>query len=57
MIEIMPAVMPGVIRRFKQEISLPVIAGGLIDSKEDIIDILKAGALGVSTGKKELWGV
>lgn len=57
MIEIMPAVMPGVIRRFKEEIALPVIAGGLIDSKEDIIDILKAGALGVSTGKKELWGV
>jgi len=53
----MPAVMPNVIRRFKKEITIPVIAGGLIDSKEDIIDILKAGALGVSTGKKDLWGV
>ncbi|HHV96767.1 MAG TPA: glycerol-3-phosphate responsive antiterminator [Clostridiaceae bacterium] len=57
MVEIMPAVMPNVIRRFKKEITIPVIAGGLIDSKEDIIDILKAGALGVSTGKKDLWGV
>lgn len=57
MIEVMPAVMPGVIRRFKEEVTLPIIAGGLINSKEDIIDILRAGALGVSTGKKELWGV
>lgn len=55
MIEIMPAVMPGVIKRFREKVSLPIIAGGLIDCKEDIIDILKAGALGVSTGKKELW--
>jgi len=55
MIEIMPAVMPDVINRFREKVNLPIIAGGLIDSKEDIIDILKAGALGVSTGKKELW--
>ena len=55
MVEIMPAVMPGVIKRFKEKVNLPIIAGGLVDSKEDIIEILKAGALGVSTGKKELW--
>lgn len=55
MIEIMPAVMPGIISRFSKDVSLPVIAGGLIDIKEDIIEVLKAGALGVSTGKKELW--
>jgi len=55
MIEIMPAVMPSIVQRFCRDVNLPVIAGGLINSKEDIIDILKAGALGVSTGKKELW--
>lgn len=55
MIEIMPAVMPGVIRKICRQVSLPVIAGGLIDIKEDIIEILKSGALGASTGKKELW--
>jgi glycerol-3-phosphate responsive antiterminator len=55
MIEIMPAVMPGIIGRFSKDVSLPVIAGGLIDSKNDIIEALKAGALGASTGKKELW--
>jgi len=55
MIEVMPAVMPGVIKRISGEIPLPVIAGGLIESKEDIIEILKSGALGVSTGNKDLW--
>ncbi|MCG8501275.1 MAG: glycerol-3-phosphate responsive antiterminator [Firmicutes bacterium] len=55
MVEIMPGVMPGIIRRIADQISAPVIAGGLIDSKEDIVQVLKAGALGASTGKKGLW--
>lgn len=57
MIEMMPAVMPGVIRNLCRSLSLPVIAGGLIDSKDDIIEILKAGAVAASTGKKELWNL
>ena len=55
MVEIMPAVMPGVISRIARQIDVPVIAGGLIDTKKDIIEILKAGAVGASTGKRELW--
>ncbi len=55
MIEIMPAVMPGIIKKACGETDLPIIAGGLIESKKDIIEILNAGALGASTGKKELW--
>ena len=55
MVEIMPAVMPGIISRFCKDVYLPVIAGGLIDNKEDMLEALKAGALGISTGKRELW--
>lgn len=55
MIEIMPGVMPKVMSQISRELSLPIIAGGLISTKEDIIDILKAGAMGASVGKKELW--
>lgn len=55
MIEIMPGVMPGVIERITNQISIPVIAGGLITSKQDIMEVLKAGAIGASTGKKDLW--
>lgn len=55
MIEVMPGVMPGVIQRITRQLSIPVIAGGLISSKQDIVEALKAGAIGASTGKKELW--
>jgi glycerol uptake operon antiterminator len=55
MIEIMPGVMPGIIQRITEQLTIPVIAGGLIRSKQDIMDALKAGALGASTGKKDLW--
>lgn len=55
MLEVMPAVMPTVIKKVCSLLELPVIAGGLIENKEDIIEILKAGALGASTGRKELW--
>jgi len=55
MIEIMPGVMPGVISRITKQLSIPVIAGGLISTKQDIMEILKAGAIGASTGKKDLW--
>lgn len=57
MLEIMPAVMPAVIKKVCGLLELPIIAGGLIESKEDIIEILKAGALGASTGRKELWSL
>lgn len=55
MIEVMPGIMPSILSRISSRLALPVIAGGLIESKNDIVDILNAGAVGVSTGKKELW--
>ena len=57
MIEIMPGVMPMVIKRILGRLSVPLIAGGLIETKEDIMGILNAGALGASTGKKQLWSI
>ncbi len=55
MVELMPGIIPDVIRRFKQETQAPVIAGGLVTLKQQIIDALSAGALGVSTGSRTLW--
>jgi glycerol uptake operon antiterminator len=55
MIEIMPGVMPNVIRRINSQLQIPVIAGGLIDSEQDVKDALSAGAVGISTSKKTLW--
>ena len=54
LIEIMPGVISKVIEKFSGG-SIPVIAGGLIESKPEVMDALSQGALAVSTGKKELW--
>ena len=55
MVEIMPGIMPEIIQRIKLKIKLPLIAGGLISEKKDVIAALSAGADAVSTTKIELW--
>lgn len=55
LIEIMPGIIPGVISEMKKRVSVPLIAGGLIETKEQVIDALRAGASGISTGKSQLW--
>ena len=55
MIEIMPGIMPHVIKEIKKNIALPVVAGCLISQREDIIEALGAGASGISTAKENLW--
>ncbi|MBO8163970.1 MAG: glycerol-3-phosphate responsive antiterminator [Brevibacillus sp.] len=54
-VEIMPGVMPRVIREITNMTPLPIIAGGLVGNQEEIDEALKAGALAVSVGTKELW--
>ena len=54
-VELLPGVMPKVIRRMCEHIQVPVIAGGLISDKEDILSALDAGAVSISTTKEDLW--
>lgn len=53
--ELMPGVIARVIKEFVDKSDTPIIAGGLMESKSDIINALSAGAQAVSTGKVELW--
>ena len=55
MIEIMPGIVPKVIKRLSHTSSTPIIAGGLIETEEEISLAHRAGAVAVSSGKKELW--
>ena len=55
MIEIMPGVLTKVIKKLCKLVNVPIIAGGLIDSAEEIEDILSNGATAVSTSREELW--
>lgn len=54
-IEILPGIIPKIIRKIKKEVHIPIIAGGLMTDKEDIIGALKAGAMGISASSEKLW--
>ncbi len=54
MIEIMPGVIQKAIKRFADG-TVPIIAGGLIETKAEVTAALGCGATAVSTGNKELW--
>ena len=55
-IEVMPGgVVAKIIAQIRQKSSVPVIAGGLIETRDEVADLLKAGALAVSTSKADLW--
>lgn len=56
-IEIMPGIMPDIIRKITSEINIPVIAGGLLSEKRHVISALSAGADAVSTTNHSLWYV
>lgn len=55
-IEVMPgAVVAKIIAQIRQKSAVPVIAGGLIETRGEVVELLKAGALAVSTSKTDLW--
>lgn len=54
-VEILPGVMPKIIDRICRRVKQPVIAGGLITDKEDIITALGAGAMAVSSTNQQVW--
>lgn len=53
-IEILPGIADKVIRRFSAD-GMRVIAGGLIETKQEVTNALSCGAIAVSTGRCELW--
>lgn len=55
-VEILPALAyVEVAARYAEILELPVLAGGLLKSRQDISTILEAGAVGVSTSHQGLW--
>ncbi len=57
MVEVMPGIATKVISSLREKVNLPVIAGGLIESEDEIAAAANAGSHAVSTGKKELWNL
>jgi len=54
LIEIMPGVIGKAIRRFRN-CGIPIIAGGLVETKSEVTEAISCGAAAVSTGKEDLW--
>lgn len=56
LIEILPGVIsPKVLSRICQMSRVPVIAGGLIHDREDVMNALNAGAIAISTSTPDVW--
>ena len=54
-VEIMPGVVRKKIREFADKVSTDILAGGLVEFKEDVDLAIEAGATAVSTADRELW--
>ena len=52
MVEMMPGILPEMIAAFRQKIHIPIIAGGLIKTKNEIYQALSAGAEAISTAHR-----
>lgn len=54
-IEVLPGIMPHIIKEVTERTGIPIFAGGLIRSVRDVELALEAGATAVTTSDKELW--
>lgn len=56
-IEVLPGVMPKIIAKISHSVKVPIIAGGLITDKEDVMGALSAGAMAVSSTNHKVWNM
>ena len=54
-IEVLPGVMPHIIREVHEATGIPIFAGGLIRTVEEVESAMAAGATAVTTSRAELW--
>jgi len=54
-VEIMPGIACRHINEMEKKINVPVIAGGLILTKEQVLESLSSGAVAISTSRASLW--
>ena len=56
-VEILPGIMPRVIAEISARTQVPVIAGGLLRDKADVMAAMRSGAAAVSTSAPSLWDI
>jgi len=56
-VEILPGCMPRVISWLLEDVTIPLIAGGLVCDKDDVVAALKAGATAVASSNEGVWSM
>lgn len=57
-VEVLPGlILPRIAGRLRRSSMPPLVAGGLIQTRDEVAEILRAGAVGVSTSAEALWGL
>ena len=56
-LEVLPGIMPRIIARITASTETPVIAGGLIQYKDEVMAAMGAGAAAVSTSSPAVWAM
>jgi len=56
-VEVLPGVIPKVLQIIAGYSNKPLVAGGLIETKKEVMQALSSGAACVSTTKKEIWNM
>lgn len=56
-IEVLPGIIPHMIREVHERTGIPVLAGGLIRTREEAEQALSAGAIAVTTSNRSIWKI
>ncbi|ASW42307.1 glycerol-3-phosphate responsive antiterminator [Clostridium isatidis] len=56
-VEILPGVIPKVIKSISAKYKKPIIVGGLVETKEEVLQALRAGASCISTSNQKIWDI
>lgn len=56
-LDLLPGTMPKILRRVCADAKVPVLTGGLIADKEDVMAALDAGATAISTTNQAVWNM
>ncbi|MEJ1156625.1 glycerol-3-phosphate responsive antiterminator [Microbacterium marmarense] len=54
-VEILPGCMPRVLSWVREDTDLPLIAGGLVCDKQDVLAALGAGAIAIASSNRDVW--
>lgn len=56
-VEILPGCVPRVLSWLRQDVDVPIIAGGLVCDKDDVVAALGAGAAAIASSNVDVWSM